>query len=141
MGSTSHETRYKMRDSLRMCPVLISPAFDEAQRSVSCTMLFIVRTDSTVYFPFADSPLQFYRMKNYRTKKLDGDILHLNMTQSAPSITAFATSVHSARVGRGLFCILSSICVATITEILRIDRCYDYQVQPIVHIYLFKIKK
>ena len=63
MGSTSHEICYQMTDLLRICPVLISPAFDEAQRSVSCTMLFIVRTDSIVYFPFADSPLQFYRMK------------------------------------------------------------------------------
>ena len=37
----------------------------------------------------------------------------LSITQSAPSRTAFATSEHSARVGRGLLIIDSSICVAT----------------------------
>mmetsp|Transcript_60416 Transcript_60416/g.134648 ORF Transcript_60416/g.134648 Transcript_60416/m.134648 type:complete len:204 (+) Transcript_60416:958-1569(+) len=36
-----------------------------------------------------------------------------SMTASAPSRTAFATSEHSARVGRGLVIIDSSICVAT----------------------------
>mmetsp|Transcript_5899 Transcript_5899/g.17789 ORF Transcript_5899/g.17789 Transcript_5899/m.17789 type:complete len:233 (+) Transcript_5899:597-1295(+) len=38
-----------------------------------------------------------------------------SMTASAPSSTAFATSEHSARVGRGLLIMLSSICVATMT--------------------------
>ena len=38
-----------------------------------------------------------------------------SMTQSAPSSTAFATSEHSARVGRGFMHILSSIWVAQIT--------------------------
>ena len=37
----------------------------------------------------------------------------LSITQSAPSRTALATSEHSARVGRGLLIIDSSICVAT----------------------------
>ena len=37
-----------------------------------------------------------------------------SMTPSAPSMTALATSVASARVGRGLETMLSSICVATI---------------------------
>mmetsp|Transcript_26068 Transcript_26068/g.52272 ORF Transcript_26068/g.52272 Transcript_26068/m.52272 type:complete len:232 (-) Transcript_26068:661-1356(-) len=36
-----------------------------------------------------------------------------SITQSAPSSTAFATSEHSARVGRGFVIIDSSICVAT----------------------------
>mmetsp|Transcript_22756 Transcript_22756/g.54077 ORF Transcript_22756/g.54077 Transcript_22756/m.54077 type:complete len:219 (-) Transcript_22756:398-1054(-) len=36
-----------------------------------------------------------------------------SMTASAPSSTALATSEHSARVGRGLLIIDSSICVAT----------------------------
>ena len=39
----------------------------------------------------------------------------LSITQSAPSSTAFVTSATSALVGRGFFCILSSICVATTT--------------------------
>mmetsp|Transcript_20402 Transcript_20402/g.81587 ORF Transcript_20402/g.81587 Transcript_20402/m.81587 type:complete len:234 (+) Transcript_20402:2137-2838(+) len=38
-----------------------------------------------------------------------------SMTASAPSSTAFATSEHSARVGRGFEIIDSSICVATMT--------------------------
>ncbi len=38
-----------------------------------------------------------------------------SITQSAPSSTAFATSVVSARVGTGLATMESSICVATIT--------------------------
>ena len=38
-----------------------------------------------------------------------------SMTQSAPSRTALATSVHSALVGLGFFCMLSNICVATMT--------------------------
>ena len=37
------------------------------------------------------------------------------MTASVPSYTAFATSEHSARVGRGLVTMLSSICVAVMT--------------------------
>ena len=37
------------------------------------------------------------------------------MQASAPSRMALATSVASARVGRGVACMLSSICVATIT--------------------------
>jgi hypothetical protein len=41
--------------------------------------------------------------------------VHLSMTQSVPSSTALATSVASARVGRGFFTMLSSICVAVMT--------------------------
>ena len=41
----------------------------------------------------------------------------LSMTASAPSSTAFATSEHSARVGRGFDVIDSSICVATMTGV------------------------
>jgi hypothetical protein len=44
------------------------------------------------------------------------------MTQSAPSKIALATSVHSARVGRGFFCMVSSICVATITGLPAVMR-------------------
>ena len=40
-----------------------------------------------------------------------------SITQSAPSSTALATSLASARVGRGLFVIDSSICVAQITNL------------------------
>jgi hypothetical protein len=42
-------------------------------------------------------------------------MIHLSMTQSVPSSTALATSVASARVGRGFFTMLSSICVAVMT--------------------------
>ena len=42
-----------------------------------------------------------------------------SMTQSAPSKTALATSVHSALVGLGFFCMDSNICVATITGLPR----------------------
>ena len=38
-----------------------------------------------------------------------------SMQASAPSRMALATSVASARVGRRAWCMLSSICVATIT--------------------------
>ncbi len=41
-----------------------------------------------------------------------------SMTQSAPSSTALATSVVSARVGMGLLTMESNICVATITGLL-----------------------
>ena len=52
--------------------------------------IHIQRTYSIVnHAPLADSPL--------------------NMTQSAPSSTALYTSVHSARVGRGFFCIDSNL--------------------------------
>ena len=40
-----------------------------------------------------------------------------SITASAPSSTAFATSLASARVGRGAPVMLSSICVATITNL------------------------
>ena len=55
----------------------------------------IVLTASTGYFPAAVSPE--------------------SITQSVPSIIAFATSVVSALVGLGFLCIESSICVAVIT--------------------------
>mmetsp|Transcript_30650 Transcript_30650/g.82006 ORF Transcript_30650/g.82006 Transcript_30650/m.82006 type:complete len:212 (+) Transcript_30650:821-1456(+) len=60
------------------------------------TMLDIVATAVSGKLPFAVSPD--------------------NITQSVPSITAFATSVISARVGSGFFTIDSSICVAVITN-------------------------
>ena len=41
----------------------------------------------------------------------------LSMTASVPSNTAFATSVISARVGSGLLTMLSSICVAVMTNL------------------------
>ena len=47
------------------------------------------------------------------------------MTQSVPSSTALATSVHSARVGRGFLIMDSSICVAVMTgfpEEGKVDR-------------------
>ena len=69
------------------------------QSSVSFSVRMIIRcivsTASTGYFPPAVSPE--------------------SMTASAPSITALATSLASARVGRGLRIIESSIWVATIT--------------------------
>ncbi|MMZ62433.1 hypothetical protein D1872_246410 [compost metagenome] len=55
----------------------------------------IVNTDSTGYFPAAVSPD--------------------SMIASVPSKMALATSLASARVGLGLRCIESSICVAVIT--------------------------
>ncbi|GER49458.1 C2H2 and C2HC zinc fingers superfamily protein [Striga asiatica] len=55
----------------------------------------MVRTASTGWAPAAVSPL--------------------SITQSVPSRTAFATSVASARVGRGALTIDSSICVAVTT--------------------------
>mmetsp|Transcript_10158 Transcript_10158/g.20220 ORF Transcript_10158/g.20220 Transcript_10158/m.20220 type:complete len:207 (-) Transcript_10158:872-1492(-) len=67
----------------------------EAKDSALATMLCIVLTVSTAYFPFAVSPL--------------------SMTASAPSRTALVTSETSALVGLGADVIDSSICVATIT--------------------------
>ncbi len=55
----------------------------------------IILTDSTGYLPAAVSPE--------------------SMTQSVPSRTALATSVTSARVGRGLRIMESSIWVAVMT--------------------------
>ena len=43
-----------------------------------------------------------------------------SITASVPSITAFATSETSARVGTGLVIIDSIICVAVITTLLRV---------------------
>ena len=43
------------------------------------------------------------------------EVSPLSITASAPSRTEFATSLTSARVGRGEVIMLSSICVATIT--------------------------
>ena len=43
-----------------------------------------------------------------------------SITASVPSITAFATSLTSARVGIGLWIIDSIICVAVITTRLRV---------------------
>jgi len=60
--------------------------------------LAIIVTASTGYLPEAVSPE--------------------SMTQSDPSITAFATSEHSARVGRGAFVIDSNIYVAVMIGFL-----------------------
>ena len=60
-------------------------------------VLRIARTVSTGYLPLAVS----------------SD----NITTSAPWITAFATSLTSARLGSGLSTILPIICVATITSL------------------------
>lgn len=49
------------------------------------------------------------------TGKEPAAVSPLSMTQSVPSSTALATSVASARVGRGFLIILSSICVAVMT--------------------------
>jgi hypothetical protein len=46
------------------------------------------------------------------------------MTQSVPSSTALATSVASARVGRGLLLIDSSICVAVMTGLPAWLHCW-----------------
>jgi len=64
-------------------------------RSVTPAIRAIVCTDSTGYRPTAVSPE--------------------SMTASEPSRIALATSLASARVGRGLRIIESSICVAVIT--------------------------
>ena len=58
-------------------------------------MRAIMETACTGYLPTADSPE--------------------SITASVPSYTALATSETSARVGRGLSIIDSSICVAVIT--------------------------
>mmetsp|Transcript_16763 Transcript_16763/g.40078 ORF Transcript_16763/g.40078 Transcript_16763/m.40078 type:complete len:251 (-) Transcript_16763:628-1380(-) len=63
--------------------------------SASLTIILIAWTLSMGYVPAAVSPL--------------------SITASAPSRTAVPTSVTSALVGRGFLCILSNICVATIT--------------------------
>ena len=63
--------------------------------SASLTILSIAARASTGYFPAAVSPE--------------------SMTQLVPSNTAFATSDTSARVGRGLRIMESSICVAVTT--------------------------
>src|SRR5690348_13747972 len=64
--------------------------------SVVCTIRAIVETASTGYCPMLVSPD--------------------SITASAPSRTALATSDASARVGRELSIIESSICVATRSE-------------------------
>ena len=48
-----------------------------------------------------------------------------SMTQSAPSNTALATSVHSARVGRGFLIMLSNIWVATMTGLPAVPGWID----------------
>merc|ERR1719201_1500970 len=63
--------------------------------SAQVMMFVCMPTDVSGYWPLADSPE--------------------SITASACSSTAFVTSETSARVGRGFFCIDSSICVATIT--------------------------
>ena len=62
--------------------------------SVARQMRFIICTVSSGYLPMAVSPE--------------------SMQASAPSSTALATSVASARLGRSESCMLSSICVAMI---------------------------
>ncbi len=74
---------------------VILPRIDSMSRSASSAILAIVATDSTGYWPEAVSPE--------------------SMMASVPSSTALATSEASARVGRGLRIIESSICVAVIT--------------------------
>jgi len=54
-------------------------------------------------------------VKHQNAQARQGPPPHLSMTQSVPSSTALATSVASARVGRGFFTMLSSICVAVMT--------------------------
>mmetsp|Transcript_27355 Transcript_27355/g.51872 ORF Transcript_27355/g.51872 Transcript_27355/m.51872 type:complete len:337 (+) Transcript_27355:278-1288(+) len=81
--------------SLRLWPMLENPHRLSRASSAWLTMVFMVLALSSGYCPLADSPE--------------------SMTQSDPSRTAFPTSVTSARVGRGLRCMLSSIWVATIT--------------------------
>jgi len=63
--------------------------------SVSATIRAIISTASSGYLPLAVSPD--------------------SMTASVPSNTALATSLASARVGRGFSVIDSSICVAVMT--------------------------
>ena len=66
------------------------------------------------YAPLADSPL--------------------NMTQSAPSNTALYTSVHSARVGRGFFCIDSNLDTRINGEGQDYNNVHiEYILVPIVH--------
>ena len=65
--------------------------------SVNLMISFIMRTDSTGYLPTAVSAE--------------------SMTKSVPSMIALATSVTSARVGRVLSVMCSSICVAVMTNL------------------------
>ena len=89
MASVTFEPLYSSKRCrarvLRLC----------SSSSVRTSMSCIAWTDCTGYKPLADSPD--------------------SMVASVPSRTALATSVTSARVGRGCSCIESSICVAVIT--------------------------
>merc|ERR1711935_1273332 len=76
------------RKSSKYCWLKVAP-------SASRAILAMIETASVGYSPLAVSPD--------------------NMTQSAPSRTALATSDPSARVGRGFLTIDSSICVAQMT--------------------------
>mmetsp|Transcript_46841 Transcript_46841/g.99955 ORF Transcript_46841/g.99955 Transcript_46841/m.99955 type:complete len:434 (+) Transcript_46841:554-1855(+) len=81
-------------------PLLVSKGRARSGRRAAhcstCAMIpACVATLRSGYFPFADSPE--------------------SITASACSSTALVTSATSARVGRGLDCIESSICVATMT--------------------------
>ena len=58
------------------------------------------------------------------TGKLPAAVSPDSMTQSVPSRTAFATSVASARVGRGFLPIDSSICVAVMTGLPAWLHCW-----------------
>mmetsp|Transcript_17210 Transcript_17210/g.52301 ORF Transcript_17210/g.52301 Transcript_17210/m.52301 type:complete len:241 (+) Transcript_17210:247-969(+) len=78
----------------RMAPMASSMSAS-TMRSASWRMLCIAFNACRGYLPAAVSPE--------------------SMTASVPSTTAWPTSVTSARVGRGFFCIESSICVATMT--------------------------
>ncbi len=80
------------RASPRRCSTSMSSS---VEASVSRTILAMISTASTGYLPPAVSPE--------------------SITASAWSMTALATSETSARVGRGLRIIESSICVATMT--------------------------
>ena len=96
---------------------------DDRNRSASITILRIVETLATGYLPLADSPARertmnqcflawfHYQTKQFFLKRLDlaNTCIPESITQSAPSNIALATSVHSALVGRGFFCMLSNI--------------------------------
>mmetsp|Transcript_20699 Transcript_20699/g.73123 ORF Transcript_20699/g.73123 Transcript_20699/m.73123 type:complete len:234 (+) Transcript_20699:83-784(+) len=86
--TTPSSSRVLCRTAAYSCAWLVTASASEHTAA-------IMRTACNGYSPPAVSPL--------------------SMTASLPSSTAFATSVHSARVGRGLDTIDSSICVAVTT--------------------------
>mmetsp|Transcript_35669 Transcript_35669/g.114062 ORF Transcript_35669/g.114062 Transcript_35669/m.114062 type:complete len:314 (-) Transcript_35669:594-1535(-) len=96
VASTMLKVLWALRSSSSSLTYAASKSYSS---SASTEMRDMMATASLGHLPPADSPE--------------------SMTASAPSRTAFATSEHSARVGRGFEIIDSSICVATTTGFPR----------------------